>query len=208
MSQDAAPAQPTSAKATPVQRAADAAAQMDAAGEKVTVSAVRTRAGVSMDAARQGVEQWRNDIRPPEVPMPEPVQRAFATAWVAAATDAATRYEADRAAAGQLVEAAQAEAVAAGNLVDTEAARADTEAARAATAEERTTALEQQLVELANQHKRDRHAAAEALEAERLDARDAREALAESRGRLAVLEEQAEKYWSKKTGTLGKESQK
>lgn len=208
MSQDAAPAQPTPSKATPVQRAADAAAQMDAAGEKVTVSAVRTRAGVSMDAARQGVEQWRNDTRPPEAPMPEPVQRAFATAWAAATTDAATRYEADRAAAGQLVEAAQAEAVAAGNLVDTEAARADAEAARATTAEERIAALEQQLAELAKQHEQERQTAAGALEVERTAASQSREALAEARGRLAVLQEQAEKYWDKKNAAPGKGTRK
>lgn len=200
MSQDAAPAQPTPSKATPAQRAADAAAQMDAAGEKVTVSAVRTRAGVSMDAARQGVEQWRNDTRPPEVPMPDAVQRAFATAWAAAATDAASRYEADRAAAGQLVEAAQAEAVAAGNLVDTEAARADQEAARADVATKRVAELERQLAELAGKHEKARVLAVEALDAERAATSGAREELAEARGRLAVLEEQAAKYWAKKDG--------
>lgn len=206
MSQNAAPAQPTPPKATPVQRAADAATQMDAAGEKVTVSAVRTRAGVSMDAARQGVEQWRNDTRPPEVPMPDAVQRAFATAWAAAAADAATRYEADRAAAGQLVEAAQAEAVAAGNLVDTEAERADAEGARADAAEERAGQLEGKLAELTREQDQERQAAAKLLESERATAGEAREALADARGRLAVLVDQAQKYWNKKETIPDKDS--
>lgn len=183
---------------TPVQRAADAAAQMDTAGEKVTVSAVRTRAGVSMEAARQGVEQWRNDSRPPEVPIPDAVQRAFATAWAAATTDAAARYEADRAAAAELVEAAQAEAVEAGQLVDAEAERADAEAERANSAEERIGLLEQQLAEQMAKYEKYQQATNEALESQRADAREARETLAEARGRLAVLEEQAEKYWDTK----------
>lgn len=190
--------EPIPGQATPVQRAADAAAQMDAAGEKVTVSAVRTRASVSMDAARQGVEQWRADSKPPRIPMPEAVQRAFATAWAAATTDAAERFDADRAAAAQLVEAAQVEAVAAGNLVDTEAARADTEAARADAVEERIGQLERQLAEVASQSEQERQASAAALDTERAATSGAREALAEARGRLAVLEEQAAKYWGKR----------
>ncbi|WP_417221253.1 DNA-binding protein [Arthrobacter sp.] len=193
---------------TPVQRAADAAAQMEAAGEKVTVSAVRTRAGVSMEAARQGVEQWRNDSRPPQVPVPDAVQRAFATAWAAATADAASRYEADRAAAAELVEAAQAEAVEAGKLVDTEAARADAEAERATTAQERVGELERQLAEQVAKYEKYQQAMNEALEAQRTEVRDAREALAEARGRLSVLEEQAEKYWDNKNGQPEKKTRK
>lgn len=193
---------------TPVQRAADAAARMTAAGEKVTVSAVRTRAGVSMEAARQGVEQWRNDSRPPEVPMPEAVQRAFATAWAAAATEAAARFEADRQAAQQLVEAAQTEAAEAGRLVDAEAERADAEAARADAAANRIGELERQLTEQVAKHEKYQQAMAEALDAERTNARTAAEAVAEARGRLAVLQEQAERYWDKKDTQSGKKSGK
>lgn len=202
------PMQGPSAQGTPVQRAAETAAQMDAAGQKVTVSAVRTRAGVSMEAARQGVEQWRNDSRPPEVPMPDAVQRAFATAWAAAATDAAARHEADRAAAAELVEAAQAEAVEAGKLVDAEAARADAEAERANSAEERIGLLEQQLAEQVARHEKYQQAMTEALDSERATARAAAEAVAEARGRLAVLQEQADKYWDQKDAQPGKKTGK
>ncbi|MGP5220470.1 hypothetical protein [Arthrobacter rhombi] len=208
MVQDAASTQPTPAPVSPVQRAADAAADLDAAGGKVTVSAVRSKAGVSMEAARQGVEQWRTESRPPQVPMPDAVQRAFATAWASAAADAAARFEADRAAAGQLVEAAQVEAIAAGNLVDTEAARADAEAERATKAEERAGRLEGQLAEQEAKQERERAEAAEALEVERTAAGQAREALAEVRGRMAVLEEQAEKYWNKLGTQPGKKTGK
>lgn len=208
MAQDAAPTQLTPAPVTPVQRAADAAAELDAAGSKVTVSAVRSKAGVSMEAARQGVEQWRNESRPPQVPMPDVVQRAFATAWAAATVEAAARFETDRAAAGQLVDAAQAEAIAAGNLVDTEAARADAEAERATKAEERAADLAGQLAEQEAKQEQERSGAAEALEAERAAAGQAREALAEVRGRVAVLEEQAEKFWNKKDSQSGKKTGK
>ncbi len=44
---------------------------------------------------------------------------------------------------------------------------------------------------------RSRRDAASALDAERAAAAAAREELAEMRGRLAVLQEQAELYWSK-----------
>lgn len=211
MTQDAAPQHPAAATpppATPVLRAADAAADLDAAGSKVTVSAVRSKAGVSMEAARQGVEQWRTESRPPQVPMPDTVQRAFTTAWAAAATEAAARFEADRAAAGQLVEAAQAEAIAAGNLVDTEAARADAETERATKAEHRASGLEEQLAEMTAKQERERSSAAEALEAERTAAGQAREALAEVRGRVAVLEDQAEKCWNKLGTQSGKKTGK
>lgn len=208
MVQDAAPTRPTPAPASPVQRASDAAAELDTAGGKVTVSAVRSKAGVSMEAARQGVEQWRTESRPPQVPMPDAVQRAFATAWATAAAEAAARFETDRAAAGQLVEAAQAEAIAAGNLVDTEAARADAEAERATKAEERAAGLEEQLAEMTAKQERERSEAAEVLEAERTAAVVAREALAEVRGRVAVLQEQAEKYWNKLGVQPGKKTGK
>lgn len=202
------PIQGPDPQGTPVQRAADAAARMTAAGEKVTVSAVRTRAGVSMEAARQGVEQWRNDSRPPEVPMPDAVQRAFATAWAAAATEAAARHESDRKAAQQLVEAAQSEAAEAGRLVDAEAERADTEAARADAAAERIGELERQLTEQMAKHEKYQQAMTEALETERTTARTATEAVAEVRGRLAVLQEQAQRYWDKKDTQTGKKAGK
>ena len=164
---------------------------MDAAGEKVTVSAVRSRAGVSMEAAHLGVEEWRAQARQSEVAIPEAVQRAFVGAWAAA------RYQADREAAGHLVEAAQVEARGAGDLVDTEAARVDAEAQRAAAAEEQVAHLTERLAALIAQTEGQRRDAASALEAERAAAAVAREELAEMRGRLAVLQEQAELYWSK-----------
>ncbi|MGJ9404045.1 hypothetical protein [Arthrobacter sp. KK5.5] len=184
-------------QSTPAQRAASAAEEMDAAGEKVTVSAVRARAGVSMEAARLGVEQWRAQARQAEVPIPEAVQRAFAGAWAAAAAEAAARYQADREAAGQLVEAAKVEARDAGDLVDAEAARADAEAQRADKAEEQVAHLTERLAALTAQTEGQRRDAASALEAERAAAAAAREELAEMRGRLAVLQEQAETYWNK-----------
>ena len=182
---------------SPAQRAADASAEMDAAGAKVTVSAVRARAGVSMEAARLGVEQWRTQSRQPEIPMPDTVQRIFVNAWAAAVTDADARYQSDRDAARELVASAAAEAQEAGKLVDTEAARAETEKARAIAAEEEVARLRGQLTEEAARHQGERRLAAEALEAEQARTREAREALAEARGALAVLQEQAALYWNK-----------
>lgn len=184
---------------SPAQRAADACAQMDAAGEKVTVSAVRARAAVSMEAARLGVEQWRAQSRQPEVPIPETVQRAFAGVWAAAVTDADARHQTDRDAARELVAAATAEAEEAGKLVDAEATRADTATKRATDAEEEMAKLREQLTEQATAHREERRAAAETLEAEQALTREAREALAEARGALAVLQEQAALYWNKTT---------
>lgn len=182
---------------SPAQRAADASAQMDAAGAKVTVSAVRARAGVSMEAARLGVEQWRTQSRQPEIPMPESVQRIFASAWAAAVTDADTRYQSDRDAARELVAAAAAEAEEAGKLVDTEAARAEAEKARAIAAEQEVARLRGQLTEEAARHQGERRLAAETLEAEQARTQEAREGLAEARGALAVLQDQAAAYWNK-----------
>lgn len=187
---------PTSSP-SPVQRAANASAEMDAAGVKVTVSAVRARAGVSMEAARLGVEQWRTHNRQPEVPVPESVQRIFASAWATAVTDADARYQSDRDAARGLVAAAEAEAKEAGKLVDTEAARAEAEEVRATDAEEEVARLRGQLTEEAARHQGERRLAAETLEAEQVRTREAREALAEARGALAVLQEQAALYWNK-----------
>lgn len=182
---------------SPAQRAADACTQMDAAGQKITVSAVRAHAGVSMEAARLGVEQWRTESRPPAVPIPEAVQRGFAIVWAAAVTDADARHQTDRDAARELVAAATAEAEEAGKLVDTEAARAEAENVRATAAEEETAQLREQLTNQATAHQEERRAAAEALEAEQARTREAREALAEARGALAVLQEQAALYWNK-----------
>lgn len=190
---------------SPAQRAADACAQMDAAGQKVTVSAVRARAGVSMEAARLGVEQWRAQSRQPEVPIPETVQRAFAGVWAAAVSDADARHQTDRDAARELVAAATAEAEEAGKLVDTEAARAEAETARAAQALEEVARLREQLTEQASLHQEERRAAAETLEVEQARTREAREALAEARGALAVLQEQAALYWNKATDTPEKQ---
>lgn len=182
---------------SPAQRAADASAEMDAAGAKVTVSAVRARAGVSMEAARLGVEQWRTQSRQPEIPMPESVQRIFVSAWAAAVTDADVRYQSDRDAARELVAAAAAEAQEAGKLVDTEAARAEAEKTRAIAAEDEVARLRGQLTEEAARHQGERRLAAEVLEAEQARTQEAREALAEARGALAVLQEQAALYWNK-----------
>lgn len=94
---------------SPVSRTADVAAQMDAAGQKVTVPAVRAHAGVSTEAARLGVEQRRAASRQPEIPVPGTMQRAFAGVWAAAVSDAAARHQTDRDAARELVAAATAE---------------------------------------------------------------------------------------------------
>ncbi|MFI8413344.1 DNA-binding protein [Paeniglutamicibacter gangotriensis] len=187
---------PTSSP-SPAQRAADASAQMDASGAKVTVSAVRARAGVSMEAARLGVEQWRTQSRQPEIPMPENVQRIFASAWATAVSDADARYQSDREAARELVAAAAAEAQEAGKLVDTEAARAEAEKERAIAAEQEVARLRGQLTEEAARHQGERRLAAEALETEQTRTQEAREALAEARGALAILQEQAALYWNK-----------
>lgn len=187
----------SSPSSSPMQRAADASAEMDAAGVKVTVSAVRARAGVSMEAARLGVEQWRTQSRQPEIPMPESVQRIFASAWTTAVSDADARYQSDRDAARELVAAAQTEAEEAGKLVDSEAARAEAEKKRATKAEEEVAQLRGQLAEEAARHQGERRLAAEALEAEQTRTQEAREALAETRGALAVLQEQAALYWNK-----------
>ncbi|EMQ96751.1 DNA-binding protein [Paeniglutamicibacter gangotriensis] len=187
---------PTSSP-SPAQRAADASAEMDAAGAKVTVSAVRARAGVSMEAARLGVEQWRTQSRQPEIPMPETVQRIFASAWATAVSDADARYQSDREAARELVAAAAAEAQEAGKLVDTEAARAEAEKERAIAAEQEVARLRGQLTEEAARHQGERRLAAEALETEQTRTQEAREALAEARGALAILQEQAALYWNK-----------
>nr|WP_176705811.1 DNA-binding protein [Arthrobacter sp.]AXV46401.1 hypothetical protein pA40H2_p45 [Arthrobacter sp.] len=182
---------------SPAQRAADASAEMDAAGAKVTVSAVRARAGVSMEAARLGVEQWRTQSRQQEIPMPDTVQRIFASAWASAVTDADARYQSDRDAARELVAAAATEAQEAGKLVDTEAARAEAEKKRAIAAEEEVARLRGQLTEEVARHQGERRLAAEVLEAEQTRTQEAREALAEARGALAVLQEQAAAYWNK-----------
>nr|WP_176705512.1 DNA-binding protein [Arthrobacter sp.]AXV46625.1 hypothetical protein pA58H3_p10 [Arthrobacter sp.] len=187
---------PTSSP-SPAQRAADASAQMDAAGVKVTVSAVRARAGVSMEAARLGVEQWRTQSRQPEIPMPDTVQRIFASAWATAVSDADARYQGDRDAARELVAAAAAEAQEAGKLVDSEAARAEAEKVRAIAAEDEVARLRGQLTEEGARHQGERRLAAEVLEAEQARTQEAREALAEARGALAVLQEQAAAYWNK-----------
>ncbi|KAA0969108.1 hypothetical protein FQ154_20645 [Paeniglutamicibacter gangotriensis] len=187
---------PTSSP-SPAQRAADASAQMDASGAKVTVSAVRARAGVSMEAARLGVEQWRTQSRQPEIPMPENVQRIFASAWATAVSDADARYQSDREAARELVAAAAAEAQEAGKLVDTEAARAEAEKERAIAAEQEVARLRGQLTEEAARHQGERRLAAEALETEQARTQEAREALAEARGALAILQDQAALYWNK-----------
>lgn len=182
---------------SPAQRAADACAQMDAAGQKITVSAVRAHAGVSMEAARLGVEQWRTESRQPVIPIPEAVQRGFAAVWATAVTDADARHQTDRDAARELVAAATAEAEEAGKLVDTEAARAEAENARATAEAEEVARLREQLTNQASLYHEERRAAAEALEVEQARTHEAREALAEARGALAVLQEQAALYWNK-----------
>lgn len=182
---------------TPAQRAADACTQMDAAGQKITVSAVRAHAGVSMEAARLGVEQWRTESRQPVIPIPETVQRGFATVWAAAIADADARHQTDRDAARELLAAATTEAEEAGKLVDAEAARAEAEAKRATQAEEETARLREELANQMAAHQQEAKNAAETLAAEQARTHEAREALAESRGALAILQEQASLYWNR-----------
>lgn len=63
-------------------------------------------------------------------------------------------------------------------------------------------------MDLAEKRDQERKDAAAAVKEEQAGAREARETLAEVRGRLAIAQEQADFYWNKKTAKLEKKAGK
>ncbi len=180
---------------SPLDRAAAAIDAMESENLKVTVTAVRSRAGVSMETARSAVEAWRTQRSHPAVAVTEAAQQAFARLWAVAVAEADARHTAQLEAARAALEAARAEAVEAGALVDAEAHRVQDEAARATAAQEQVAALEAEIRSLREAEISERAAAQEAVKAAQAETSQAREEVAELRGRLAVLTEQATRYW-------------
>lgn len=62
---------------SPMDRAATTIDAMEAENIKVTVSAVRSCAGVSMETARSSVEAWRTQRSRPVVAVTKAAQQAF-----------------------------------------------------------------------------------------------------------------------------------
>lgn len=176
-------------------RAAAAIDAMESENVKVTVTAVRSRAGVSMETARSAVEAWRTQRSRPVVTVTEAAQQAFARLWSVAVAEADARHTAQLEAAQAALETARAEAVEAGALVDAEAQRVQTEEARAEEAEARVAALETEIRSLREADAAERATARDAVKAAQAETGRAREEVAELRGRLAVLSEQATRYW-------------
>ncbi|WP_307578890.1 DNA-binding protein [Paeniglutamicibacter psychrophenolicus] len=73
---------------SPMDRAAAAIDAMESENAKVTVTAVRSRAGVSMETARSAVEAWRAQRSRPVVAVTEAAQQAFFRLWAVAVTEA------------------------------------------------------------------------------------------------------------------------
>lgn len=180
---------------SPMDRAAAAIDAMESENVKVTVTTVRSRAGVSMETARSAVEAWRGQRSRPVVAVTEAAQQAFARLWAVAVAEADARHTAQLEAAQGALEAARAEAVETGALVDAEAQRVQEEAGRADAAETRVAALEAQLRSLREADAAERATAQDAVKAAQSETGRAREEIAELRGRLAVLTEQATRYW-------------
>ena len=180
---------------SPMDRATAAIAEMESENVKVTVAAVRSRSGVSMEAARLAVEAWRSQRTAPAVAVTEAAQQAFARLWTVAVAEADARHADALEAARVALEAARAEAVEAGTLVDEEAQRVKAEAERAEKAEARALELEAEIRSLREADAAQRADAQEAMESARAETGRAREEVAELRGRLAVLTEQAARYW-------------
>ena len=180
---------------SPMDRAAAAIDAMESENLKVTVTAVRSRAGVSMETARSAVEAWRTQRSHPVVAVTEAAQQAFSRLWAVAVAEADARHTAQLEAAQAALEAARAEAVEAGALVDAEAHRVQAEAERADAAEARIAALEAEIRSLREAETSERATAQDAVKAAQAETGQAREEVAELRGRLAVLNEQATRYW-------------
>ncbi|GAA3325881.1 DNA-binding protein [Paeniglutamicibacter sulfureus] len=180
---------------SPMDRAATAINAMESENLKVTVTAVRSRAGVSMETARSAVEAWRTQRSHPVVAVTEAAQQAFIRLWAVAVAEADARHTAQLEAAQAALEAARAEAVEAGALVDAEAHRVQEEAGRADAAEARIAALEAEIRSLREAETSERASAQDAVKAAQAETGRAREEVAELRGRLAVLTEQATRYW-------------
>ncbi|WP_146755372.1 DNA-binding protein [Arthrobacter sp. AQ5-05] len=180
---------------SPMDRAAAAIDAMESENLKVTVTAVRSRAGISMETARSAVEAWRTQRSRPVVAVTEAAQQAFGRLWAVAVAEADARHAAQLEAAQAALEAARVEAVEAGALVDAEAHRVQEEAERADAAEARVAALETELRSLHEAHTSERATAQDAVKTAQAETGRAREEVAELRGRLAVLSEQATRYW-------------
>lgn len=176
-------------------RATAAIGAMESEEAKVTVTAVRSRAGVSMETARSAVEAWRARRARPVVAVTEAAQQGFARLWAVAVAEADARHTAQLEASQAALEAARTEILEAGALVDEEARRVQAETQRAEAAEARAAELEAQIRTLREADAAERATAREAVEAARAETGRAREEVAELRGRLAVLSEQATRYW-------------
>ena len=192
---------------SPMDRAAAAIDAMESENVKVTVTAVRSRAGVSMETARSAVEAWRAQRSRPVVTVTETAQQAFVRLWSVAVAEADARHTAQLEAAQAALEAARAEAVEAGALVDAEARRVQDEAERADAAEARVAALETEIRSLREADAAERATAQDAVKAAQAETGRAREEIAELRGRLAVLSEQATRYWDTTLSTNPPEKQ-
>lgn len=180
---------------SPMDRATAAIGLMESESIKVTVAAVRSRSGVSMEAARSAVEAWRAQRTQPAVAVTEAAQQAFTRLWAVAVAEADARHAAALEASRISLDAARAEAVEAGALVDEEAQRVKVEADRAEKAETRVVELEAEIRSLREADAAQRATAQEMVEEARAETGRAREEVAELRGRLAVLTEQANRYW-------------
>ena len=180
---------------SPMDRATAAIGIMESENVKITVAAVRSRSGVSMEAARSAVEAWRAQRTQPAVAVTEAAQQAFARLWAVAVAEADARHATVLEASRISLETARAEAVEAGTLVDEEAQRVKAEAVRAEKAEARVVELETEIRSLREDDAAQRTTAQESVEAARAETGQAREEVAELRGRLAVLTEQATRYW-------------
>lgn len=196
---------------SPFDRATTAISEIEAESARVTVSAVRARAGVSMEAARAAVETWRLGRARPVVAISDPAQEGFARLWAIAVAESDARYTAAIEASNTALAEARAEAREAGELVDVEAKRAEGEAARAEEESKRAVSAEQKVAGLEGELKearkvgeaeraeatRERRAAEgerakmeKTLETTRSDAAKAREESAQGLGKIEALQEQ------------------
>lgn len=180
---------------SPMDRATAAIGVMESENVKITVAAVRSRSGVSMEAARSAVEAWRTQRTQPAVAVTEAAQQAFTRLWAVAVAEADARHATALESSLISLETARAEAVEAGTLVDEEAQRVKAEAVRADKAEARVVELETEIRSLREDDAAQRATAQETVETAHTETGRAREEVAELRGRLAVLTEQATRYW-------------
>lgn len=176
-------------------RATAAIGVMESGNVKITVAAVRSRSGVSMEAARSAVESWRAQRTAPAVAVTDVAQQAFARLWAVAVAEADARHATALEASRISLDAARAEAVEVGALVDEEAQRVKAEEERADKAEARVVELETEIRSLREADAAQRASIQETLEGARTETGRAREEVVELHGRLAVLTEQATRYW-------------